>query len=77
MKPSPAQFLVVCCSLLVPAVSGVAQTEPTQQVFRLDGGDTTYAFGVNERGDLEPLYLREPHITQPKARPEAAAIIVE
>jgi alpha-galactosidase len=56
MKPSPAQFLLVCCSLLLPAVSGVAQTEPTQQVFRLDGGDTTYAFGVNERGDLEPLY---------------------
>jgi len=56
MKPSPAKFLVLCCSLLAPFVSGVAQTEPTQQVFRLDGGDTTYAFGVNERGDLEPLY---------------------
>jgi len=56
MKPSLAKFLVGCCSLLVPAVSGVAHTEPRQQVFRLDGGDTTYAFGVNERGDLEPLY---------------------
>ncbi len=56
MKPSPAKFLVLCCLLLVPAVSGVAQTEPTQPVFRLDGGATTYAFGVNERGDLEPLY---------------------
>jgi len=32
---------------------------------------------VVQRGDLEPLYLREPHITQPKVRPGAAAIIVE
>ena len=28
----------------------------TGQVFRLDGGNSTYAFGVNERGDLQPLY---------------------
>src|ERR1700722_2565489 len=26
------------------------------QVFRLDGGNSTYAFGVNERGELQPLY---------------------
>ena len=26
------------------------------QVFRLDGGDSTYAFGVNERGELQSLY---------------------
>src|SRR5579863_2547300 len=26
------------------------------QVFRLDGGNATYAFGVNERGELQPLY---------------------
>ena len=25
-------------------------------VFRLDGGNTTYAFGVNERGELQQLY---------------------
>jgi alpha-galactosidase len=28
----------------------------TPQVFRLDGGNSTYAFGVNERGELQPLY---------------------
>ena len=28
----------------------------TGQIFRLDGGNSTYAFGVNERGDLQPLY---------------------
>ena len=26
------------------------------QVFRLDGGNSTYAFGVNERGELQALY---------------------
>lgn len=28
----------------------------TAQVFRLDGGNATYAFGVNERGELQTLY---------------------
>ena len=28
----------------------------TGEIFRLDGGNSTYAFGVNERGDLQPLY---------------------
>ncbi len=28
----------------------------TGQVFRLDGGDSTYAFGVNERGELQTIY---------------------
>src|SRR5580693_9189663 len=33
--------------------SSLAQTA---QVFRLDGGDSTYAFGVNEHSELQPLY---------------------
>src|SRR5882724_8532276 len=28
----------------------------TPQVFRLDGGASTYAFGVNERGELQAIY---------------------
>ena len=28
----------------------------SQPVFRLDGGNTTYAFGVNERGELQQVY---------------------
>ena len=28
----------------------------TGQAFRLDGGNSTYAFGVNERGELQTLY---------------------
>ena len=35
---------------LIIAGSGAAQ------VFRLDGGNSTYAFGVNDRGELQPLY---------------------
>jgi hypothetical protein len=27
-----------------------------QPVFRLDSGHTTYAFGVNERGELQQIY---------------------
>ena len=38
---------------LLAAGSTMAQTA---QVFRLDGGNSTYAFGVNEHGDLQPLY---------------------
>jgi alpha-galactosidase len=37
------------------AAAGAA-TAQTPQVFRLDGGHSTYAFGVNERGELQPLY---------------------
>jgi alpha-galactosidase len=34
----------------------VGQAAQTAQTFRLDGGNITYAFGVNERGELQPLY---------------------
>ena len=44
------------------AAAAYGQTQNTtartgsQPVFRLDGGDTTYAFGVNERGELQQIY---------------------
>ena len=44
------------------AAAANAQTPNTtartgsQPVFRLDGGNTTYAFGVNERGELQQIY---------------------
>ncbi len=44
---------MLCLIVLLLTVSSVAQTG---QVLRLDGGNTTYAFGVNERGELQPLY---------------------
>ena len=46
--------------LLAGAVIGMAQSSATYdeaaKVFRLDGGNVTYAFGVNARGELQQLY---------------------
>jgi alpha-galactosidase len=49
-----------------------------QPVFRLNGGDTTYAFGVNERGELQTIYwggrlADGDEIAAPKAAPEWAS----
>ena len=53
-KLSFASLLYTSFFFAVFAVSsGWAQAG---QVVRLDGGNVTYAFGVNERGDLQPLY---------------------
>src|SRR5271155_1666275 len=44
------------------AVAAYGQTQNTtartgsQPVLRLDGGNTTYAFGVNERGEVQQIY---------------------
>jgi alpha-galactosidase len=43
----------------VPAVIKVAAAsgfDPASRVFRLDGGNVSYAFGVNPRGELQQLY---------------------
>ncbi len=45
----PALFLLI-------SIATSSSTAQTTQVFRFDGGDSTYAFGVNERGDLQALY---------------------
>jgi alpha-galactosidase len=50
----------------------------TSQVFRLDGGDSTYAFGVNDRGQLQPIYwggrlgVHDP-VVAPHSMPEMAS----
>jgi alpha-galactosidase len=47
-----------------------AMMAQTTQVFRLDGGNSTYAFGVNERGELQTLYWGGrigPHDSTPPA----------
>ena len=61
--------------MVFAAASSMAQTAP---VFRLDGGNSTYAFGVNERGELQPLYWGGrlgPHDSIPSAHsfPEMAS----
>ena len=38
------------------AAAAFAQPESSSHVFRLDGGNTSYVFGVNERGELQQIY---------------------
>jgi len=47
---------VLSTSILLTLSSAGSTTAQTAQIFRLDGGNSTYAFGVNERGELQPLY---------------------
>jgi alpha-galactosidase len=49
-----SSLLSVFLWLILLAVG--AGTAQNTQVFRLDGGDSTYAFGVNERRELQTLY---------------------
>src|SRR5580700_2043246 len=74
IRLSYSAFTIFLLTLLA-AGPGVAQTT---QAFRLDGGNSTYAFGVNERGELQPLYWGGrlgPHDTLPAAHslPEVAS----
>jgi alpha-galactosidase len=65
MRSYPRLSIGLCLSIL-PVVFASAPTwsqtssQPTRQAyqptFRLDGGNATYAFGVNERGELQQLY---------------------
>ena len=46
-------MILALCSVAAIGQSPALSSGP---VFRLDGGDTTYAFGVNERGELQQIY---------------------
>jgi len=48
--------LLVSSSVMAVAQSRSATFDESTKVFRLDGGDVTYAFGVNARGELQQLY---------------------
>jgi alpha-galactosidase len=49
-------ILLVAASLIASAQSSVTRFDEGTKVFRLDGGNVSYAFGVNSRGDLQQLY---------------------
>src|SRR5579871_2052970 len=40
----------------VSAGAGTVTVDPSSKVFRLDGGNTSYVFGVNSRGELQQIY---------------------
>ncbi|MGA8090204.1 MAG: alpha-galactosidase [Terracidiphilus sp.] len=48
--------LLVSSSFIAIGQSSSATFDEGSKVFRLDGGDVTYAFGVNARGELQQLY---------------------
>jgi alpha-galactosidase len=52
MRPSSLRGISLILTLFWASAVGAQ----TPQIFRLDGGNCTYAFGVNERGELQPLY---------------------
>ena len=60
LKTFPLLAGVGFCALLCTDFAAVAEPSPSSApsgpVFRLEGGNTTYAFGVNERGELEQIY---------------------
>jgi alpha-galactosidase len=49
-------LLVLSTSLIGFGEASPARFDEANKVFRLDGGNTTYAFGVNARGELQQLY---------------------
>ena len=73
--PKTSRFSIfAACMFLILFVAASSNAQPAAEpgpVFRLDGGNSTYAFGVNERGDLQTLYWGGrlgPHDAIPAAR---------
>jgi alpha-galactosidase len=69
---------ILSVSILLALVLSSFTLAQTPPVFRLDGGNATYAFGVNERGELQTLYWGGrlgPHDSIPAAHslPEMAS----
>lgn len=48
--------IALATSLLASAQSPAIRYDSATKVFRLDGGNVSYAFGVNPRGELQQLY---------------------
>jgi alpha-galactosidase len=71
-------FSILFAPILVGLLAGGPCLAQGGQVFRLDGGNTTYAFGVNEQGELQAIYWggrlgAGDAIAAPHSLPEAAS----
>ncbi len=49
-------FAVLLTASALTAQSAAVHFDGATKVFRLDGGNVTYSFGVNARGELQPIY---------------------
>ncbi len=56
LKTFSIALLSMAVPLLVLAQTATVHFDAGTKVFRLDGGNTTYVFGVNARGELQQLY---------------------
>jgi alpha-galactosidase len=68
----------LCTFAALGLVNAGACFGQTSQVYRLDGGNCTYAFGVNDRGELQPIYWggrlgAHDRIVAPHSMPEMAS----
>ena len=48
--------IMLAACLAAPAQPAVVSFDPGTRVFRLDGGNMSYAFGINARGELQQIY---------------------
>ena len=61
-----------------PAAFAAIQYSPEKKVWVIQAGETTYAMGVNERGELQSIYwggrvARDADFSTPHSRPEVAS----
>ena len=61
-----------------PTALAAIQYSPEKKVWVLQAGETTYAMGVNERGELQSIYwggrvARDADFSTPHSRPEVAS----
>ena|SRR5436305_6552392 len=70
--------ILITSTFCTGQTNGAARFYQQSRVFRIDAGETTYAFGVNEKGELQSIYwggrLRDDDtIPSPKAAHEIAS----
>ena len=51
-----SRFVVLLIASMTASAQPVATFNQSTKIFRLDGGDVSYVFGVNSRGELQQLY---------------------
>jgi len=56
MLKAVSLFALIAASSLSCFPQSAPIFDPATKVFRLDGGDVSYVFGVNARGELQQLY---------------------
>src|ERR1700761_7423840 len=78
MKTSRWWITTVLLLSYWPNANAAISYRPETKVWVLQAGPTTYAMGVNERGELQPIYwggrvARDADFSTPHSRPEVAS----